>query len=110
MFLFPVLYISNTFVSILADPSSADFWFKVIDVSTPISFKLPFNRNGTVPKIQLVRLWFSLPTFFSVLWLDFDTFQPSWPPFLLLHCLLELSRLLYDNFSCFCQQALNLVS
>ena len=50
MFLFPVLYISNTFLSILADHSSADVWIKVIDVSTPISFKLPFNRNGTVPK------------------------------------------------------------
>ena len=50
MFLFPVLYISNTFLSILADPSSADFRIEVIDVSTPISFKLPFNRNGTVPK------------------------------------------------------------
>ena len=50
MFLFPVLYISNTFLSILADPSSAEFWIKVIDVSTPISFKLPVNRNGTVPK------------------------------------------------------------
>ena len=50
MFLFPVLYISNTFLRILADPSSADFWIKVIDVSTPVSFKLPFNRNGTVPK------------------------------------------------------------
>ena len=33
MFLFPVLYISNTFLSILADPSNADFWIKVIDVS-----------------------------------------------------------------------------
>ena len=50
MFLFPVLYISNTSVSILADPSNADFWIKVIDVSTPIPFKLPFHRNGTVPK------------------------------------------------------------
>ena len=50
MFLFPVLYISNTFHSILADPSSANVWIKVIDVSTPISFKVPFNRNGTVPK------------------------------------------------------------
>ena len=50
MFLFPVLYISNTFLSILADPSSTDFWIKVIDMSTPISFKLPFSRNGTVPK------------------------------------------------------------
>ena len=36
MFLFPVPYISILF-SILADPSSADFWIKVIDVSTPIS-------------------------------------------------------------------------
>ena len=50
MFLLPVLYISNTFLSIFADPSSADFWIKVIDVSIPISFKLPFNRNSTVPK------------------------------------------------------------
>ena len=50
MFLFPVLYICNTFLSILADPSSADFWIKVIDVSSPISFKLPFNRNGIVSK------------------------------------------------------------
>ena len=50
MFLFPVLYISNTFLGILADPSNADFWIKVIDVSTPMPFKLPFNRNGTVPK------------------------------------------------------------
>ena len=50
MFLFPVLYISNTFLSILADPSSADFWIKVTDASTPISFKLPFYRNGNVPK------------------------------------------------------------
>ena len=55
MFLFPVLYISNTFLSILADPSSADFWIKVIDMSTPISFKLPFNRNGTVPKAPDTR-------------------------------------------------------
>lgn len=38
MFLFPVLYISNTFLSILADPSNADFWIKVIDVSTPMPF------------------------------------------------------------------------
>ena len=51
MFLFPILYISNTFLSIFADPSSADFWIKVIDVSIPISFKLPFNRNSTVPKV-----------------------------------------------------------
>ena len=50
MFLFPFLYISNTFLSILADLSSADFWIKLIDVSTPISFNLPFNRNGAVPK------------------------------------------------------------
>ena len=103
MFLFPVLCISNTFLSILADPSNADFWIKVIDVSTPLPFKLPFNRNGTVSKapntILLVRLWFSLPTFYSILRPDFGTFQPSWPPFLLLHCLLELPRLLYDSFS-----------
>ena len=50
MFLFPILYISNTFLSILADPSNADFWIKVIDVSTPLPFKLPFSHNGTVPK------------------------------------------------------------
>ena len=50
MFPRPVLYISNTFLSILADPSSADFWIKVTDVFTLIFFKLPFNRNGTVPK------------------------------------------------------------
>ena len=49
MFLFPVLYISNTFLSILANPSNADFWIKVIDVSTPIPFKLPFNvDNGHI--------------------------------------------------------------
>ena len=47
---FPFPYISNTFLSILADPSSGDFWIKVIDVSAPIYFKLPFNHNGTVPK------------------------------------------------------------
>ena len=47
---FPVLYISNTFPSILADPSSADFWIKVIDVSTPISLKFPFDPRNTVPK------------------------------------------------------------
>ena len=29
------------------------------------------------PPLQLVRLWFSLPTFFSILWPDFDTFQIS---------------------------------
>ena len=40
MFPCPDLYISNTCLSILADPSSADFWIKVIDVSTPISFKV----------------------------------------------------------------------
>ena len=50
MSLFPVLYISNTFLSILAYPSSADFWIKAIDVSTPLSFKLPFNRYGTFSK------------------------------------------------------------
>ena len=59
MFLFPVLYISNTFLSILADSSSADFWIKVFDVSAPISFKLPFNRNGTVPKAPDTR-WFCM--------------------------------------------------
>ena len=32
------------------------------------------------PPIQLVRLWFSLPTFFTVLWPDFDTFRTSRPP------------------------------
>ena len=50
MFLFTVLYISNTFLSILADFSNADFWIKVIDVSTPMPFKLPFSCNGTTPK------------------------------------------------------------
>ena len=112
MFLFPVLYISNTFLSTLADPSSADLRIKVIDVSTPISFKLPFNRNGTVPKapnsIGMTLLFTS--HILSILWPDFDTFQPSLPTFLLLHWLLELPRLLHDSFSCFCQQALNLVS
>ena len=39
MFLFPVLYISNTFLSILADPSSADFWIKVSDVKKTIKKK-----------------------------------------------------------------------
>ena len=52
MFLFLVLYISNTFLSILADPSNADFWIKLIDVFTAIPFKLPFNRNDTVPKVS----------------------------------------------------------
>ena len=55
MFLFPVLYISNTFISIHADPSNADFWIKVIDVPTPMPFKLPFNRNGTVRKALNIR-------------------------------------------------------
>ena len=53
MFPCPDLYISNTFLSILADPSSADFLLLPAvqtDVSTPKSFKLPFNRNGTVLK------------------------------------------------------------
>ena len=50
MFLLPVHYISNTFLSILADPSNAETCIRVVDVPTPIPFKLPFNRNGTVPK------------------------------------------------------------
>ena len=47
IFLFPVLYISNTFLRSLADPTNADFWIKLIDASTPIPFKLPFNRYDT---------------------------------------------------------------
>ena len=43
-----------------------------------------------MPPLQSVQIWFSLPTFFLILWQNFDTFQPSRSPFLLLHCLLEL--------------------
>ena len=43
MFLFLVLYISNTYLSILADPSNADFWIKLIDVFTAIPFKVPIT-------------------------------------------------------------------
>ena len=69
MILLSVHYIPNTLLSILADPSNADFWIKVIDVSTSIPFKFPFNRNGTFPKppLQLVQLFLSLPTFFLIL-------------------------------------------
>ena len=51
MILLSVHYISSTFLNILADPSNAVFWIKVTDVSTPIPFKLPFSRDGTVPKV-----------------------------------------------------------
>ena len=101
MFLFPVLYISNTFLSILADPSNADFWIKVIDVSTPMPFKLSFNGNGTVPKApntigttlvftshillnSLARFWY------------FSTFSPSFsfdPLVVYVQCILhDVSR------------------
>ena len=55
MIILSVHYISSTFLSNIADPSNADFWIKIIDVSTPISFKLPFNRNGTVPEVPITK-------------------------------------------------------
>ena len=66
MFLFPVHYISNTFLCVLPELGNAEFWIRAFDVSTPIPFKLTSNRNGTVSKapLQLVQLWFSLPSFF----------------------------------------------
>ena len=35
MILLSVHYVSSTFLSIPADPSNADFWIKIIDVSNP---------------------------------------------------------------------------
>ena len=53
IFVLPVHYISNTCLSILAQPSNVDFWIRVIYVfKIPIPFKLPFNRNGNVPKLS----------------------------------------------------------
>ena len=92
---------------------NADFWIKLIEVSTPIAFKLPFIATALFlkPPIQLVQHWFSLSTFFSILWPDFDTFQPSQTPFLLLHCPLELPRLFsICPLFLLLQQSLNLVS
>ena len=59
-------YISSTFLNILADPSNADFWIRVTDMSTPIPFKLPFNQNALflMAPLLLVQLWCSLHTFF----------------------------------------------
>jgi len=69
-----VHYISSTFLSILADPSSADFWIKETDVYTPISFKLPFKLNSTVPASTTIGATMVFTTFFLILWQDFGTF------------------------------------
>ena len=56
-----------------------------------------------------MQLWFSLPIFFLILWPDLVTFQPTLPPFPLIHCLPKSRSLLY-SVSRFCPHVLNPVS
>ena len=50
-----ILSFLHTFLNILAEPNSGDFWMRAIDVSTPMSFRLPFNLKGTVPNAPTIR-------------------------------------------------------
>ena len=45
-----LVYISNTFLRILADPKRAHPWISSMDVSTPMVLRCSFNLSGIVPK------------------------------------------------------------
>lgn len=42
------LHISSTFLSIIAEVISANFWMRFIDLFTLTCFKLPFSHNGSL--------------------------------------------------------------
>ena len=45
-----LVYISNTFLRILADPKRAHPWISSMDVSTAMVLRCSFNLSGIVPK------------------------------------------------------------
>ena len=45
-----LVYITNTFLRILADPKRAHSWISSMDVSTPMVLRCSFNLSSIVPK------------------------------------------------------------
>ena len=104
-----LVYISNTFLRILADPKRAHLWVSSIYVSPPMVLRFSFNVSGIVPNApSTMGITFVLtPTSFEFLSRDLDVFILSRPLLLLPFHHPKLPRLLFGSCSLFCRWSID---